>query len=121
MEQVPIIARVSARYRETEEERRKERPPLPLTDYRLVLENVTSFDQYEGVRDALRNRVPDVASVELRSIVPSEFEMQVGFKGSAETLIQRLSGLSFTGFELNVKPDRERGIVATIIASESGR
>ena len=118
---VTDLASALARAFLTEEERRKDQAPLPLADYRVIIANVTSFDQFEDVRDALRNRVPDIASVELRSIVPSQFELQVGFKGSAETLTQRLSALSFSGFQITVQQDRERGIVATINASENVR
>lgn len=115
------LASALARTFLTEEERRKDQAPLPLVDYRVIIANVTSFGQFEGVRDALRNRVPEVASVQLRSIVPSEFELQVGFKGSAEELTQRLSALLFSGFQLNVRRDDEQRIVATILAAENVR
>jgi len=97
-------------------ERSTDMAEKPSTRLKVTLENVRRFQVFEQVRDALQNRVPGVQSVQLRSVIPGEFDLFVQFLGVEEELIQRLASVGFEGFAVTTRMDPQRGVILTVLS-----
>ena len=92
-----------------------------MVQIKVRIDKVTTYAQFEKVRDALRNRIPGVTSVQLYSIVPGQFQLIVTYPGSAEVLARRLSNLYIEGVSISAAAKGDNDVTVSILSSGGAR